>query len=102
MMPELILELPDSGTVATIVPFLMLECLMLSLRTTSLLVQQQLFEDTRAENVELMRSVYERWKGACSFTPLVFSSSGGMGKAATVTYRHLASFLVINGIPPIP
>ena len=28
-----------------------------------------------------------------SFTPLVFSSSGGMGKAATVTYRRLASLL---------
>ena len=25
-----------------------------------------------------------------SFTPLVFSSSGGMGKAATTTYKHLA------------
>ena len=28
-----------------------------------------------------------------SFIPLVFSSSGGMGKAATVTYRRLASLL---------
>jgi len=28
-----------------------------------------------------------------SFTPVVFSSLGGMGKAATVTYRHLASLL---------
>ena len=28
-----------------------------------------------------------------SFTPLLFSSSGSMGKAATVTYRHLASLL---------
>ena len=28
-----------------------------------------------------------------SFTPLVFSSSGGMGKAATVTYKRLASLL---------
>ena len=28
-----------------------------------------------------------------SFTPVVFSSSGGMGKAATVTYRRLASLL---------
>ena len=28
-----------------------------------------------------------------SFTPLVFSSSAGMGKAATVTYKHLASLL---------
>ena len=28
-----------------------------------------------------------------SFTPLVFSSLGGMGKAATVLYRHLANLL---------
>ena len=28
-----------------------------------------------------------------SFTPIVFSSSGGMGKAATVMYRHLANLL---------
>ena len=28
-----------------------------------------------------------------SFTPLVFASSGGMGKAATTTYKHLAQLL---------
>ena len=28
-----------------------------------------------------------------SFTPLVFSTSGGMGRAATVTYKWLASLL---------
>ena len=28
-----------------------------------------------------------------SFTPLVFSISGGMGRAATVTYKRLASLL---------
>ena len=28
-----------------------------------------------------------------SFTPLVFSSSGGMGKAATTTYKYLAHLL---------
>ena len=28
-----------------------------------------------------------------SFTPLVFSSSSGMGKAATTTYKHLAQLL---------
>ena len=28
-----------------------------------------------------------------SFTPLVFSTSGGMGRAATVTYKRLASLL---------
>ena len=93
MMPdlELILELPASGTIATIVPFLMLECLMLLMRATSL-VHQQLFEDTRAKNVdpcvELMRSIYKRWKGAVLLLGLlymhVFSSSGGMGKAALV------------------
>ena len=28
-----------------------------------------------------------------SFTPLVFSSSGGLGKAATTTYKHLVQLL---------
>ena len=28
-----------------------------------------------------------------TFTPLVFSSSGGMGRATTVTYQHLAFLL---------
>ena len=28
-----------------------------------------------------------------SFTPLVFSSTGGMGKVATTTYKHLAQLL---------
>ena len=28
-----------------------------------------------------------------SFTSLVFSSSGGIGKAATTTYKHLAQLL---------
>ena len=40
------------------------------------------------------RRVYEeriREVERISFTPIVFSSSGGMGKAATVTYRRLAS-----------
>jgi len=42
------------------------------------------------------RHAYEKCihKVECSsFTPLVFSSSGGMGKAATTTYRHLAHLL---------
>ena len=68
----------------------MLECLILSLTVTSLLVQQQLsFEDTRAKNVDLIRLSAGGGRG--SFTPLVFFSSGGMGKAATVTYQRLAS-----------
>ena len=65
---------------------------MLSLRVTSLLVQQQRFEDMRAKK---HRAYEERIQEveSDSFTTLVFSSSGGMGKVATVTYRHLASFL---------
>ena len=37
----------------------------------------------------------------CSFTPLIFSSSGGMGKAATTTYKHLADLLQVvrSGVP---
>ena len=31
-----------------------------------------------------------------SFTPLVFSTSGGMGKCASVTYKRLASLLSIK------
>jgi len=31
--------------------------------------------------------------GYGNFTPLVFSSSGGMGKAVTTTYKHLAHLL---------
>ena len=31
-----------------------------------------------------------------SFTPLVFSSLGGMGKAATVMYRRLANLLSVK------
>ena len=34
------------------------------LRATSLLVQQQLFEDMRVKNVELMRSTYEVERGS--------------------------------------
>ena len=65
---------------------------MLSLRVTSLLVQQQLLEDTWAKKHRAYEErIPEVERG--SFTPLVFSSSGGMGKAATVTYRHLASLL---------
>ena len=63
----------------------------------------------RAENVVLMRRVREVERG--SFTPLVLSSSGGMGKAAIVMYCRLANLLsdkwnslysLIMGIPCIP
>ena len=37
-----------------------------------------------------------------SFTTLVFSSSGGMGKAATVTYKRLASLLSDKWNSPYP
>ena len=35
-----------------------------------------------------------------SFTPLVFSTSGGMGKAAKITYKRLASLLSIKREQP--
>ena len=35
-----------------------------------------------------------------SFTPLVFSTSGGMGRAATVTYKRLASLLTAKREQP--
>ena len=34
--------------------------------------------------------------------PLVLSSSGGMGKAASVAYKHLASLLSDEWKPPYP
>ena len=33
------------------------------------------------------------------FTPSVFSSSGGMGKATSVVFKHLANLLSIQGTP---
>jgi len=36
-----------------------------------------------------------------SFTPLVFSTSGGMGKAATTTYNTLLACSVRSGVPHI-
>ena len=61
----------------------------------SLLVQLQLFGGIRVINIELLRSVFVKLNGAAlRLTPLVFSSSGGMGKAATVTHRRLASLLI--------
>lgn len=35
-----------------------------------------------------------------TFTPLIFSASGGMGKAATVTYKRLASLLATKWSEP--
>ncbi len=35
-----------------------------------------------------------------SFTPLVFSTSGGMGRGATVAYKHLASLISIKREQP--
>ena len=35
-----------------------------------------------------------------SFTPLVFSATGGMGKAATVMYQRLASLLSVKRAQP--
>ena len=93
MMSGSISELPASGVAAIIVLFLMFRYSMLLLRVTSLLVQLQLFGDMRMINIELTRSVFKKLNGAVLHPALVFSSSGGMGKAATVTYRRLASFL---------
>ena len=35
-----------------------------------------------------------------SFTPLIFSTSGGMGPAATVTYKRLASLIAAKREQP--
>ena len=65
---------------ATIVPFLMLECLMLSLRATSLLVSSNFSKIRGRKRRAYEECIREVERG--SFTPLVFSSSGAMGKAA--------------------
>jgi len=36
------------------------------------------------------------------FTPLVFSASSGMGKAATIVYKHLANMLSVRCNIPYP
>ncbi len=93
-MPGSISELPASGVAAIIVLFLMFGYSTLFLRLISLLVQLQLFGDRESViNVERMRSVFVKLNGAALHLSLVFSSSGGMGKAATVTYQRLASLL---------
>ena len=56
---------------------LMLECLILSLTVTSLLVQQQLsFEDTRAKNVDLITECRRRKGQFCSSCFLFFRWHG--------------------------
>jgi len=49
----------------------------------------------RKHELEKCRAYEERIREVehGSFTPLVFSTSGGMGKAATTTYKHLARLL---------
>ena len=49
----------------------------------------------RKHELEKCRAYEERiWEVEHgSFTPLVFSTSGGMGRAATTTYKHLARLL---------
>ena len=89
MMPGLILELPASGAVITIILFLMLENSTLLLTVTFLVVQQQVFEDMRVKNVELTRSMFERWKEAV----LLLLCSLFQGACAAVTYGCLAFLL---------
>ena len=91
MTPRLILELPTSGAVAVIV-FLDVKVFNAfaesSLSSTPAATFQRREGEKRKTYEEHMRKV-ERG----SFTPLVFSSSRGMGKAAIITYQRLTSLL---------
>ena len=99
MMPGLRLELLASGVVAIIVLFLMSEYLMLLLRVIYLLVQQQPFEDMRVKNVELMRTVYRRWKGAVLH--LLCFLFWGHGESCHSYLSTSPPFLVTSGTPHI-
>ena len=106
MMPELTLEQLVSGVVAITIPFFDVRVF------NSLAAQTAIFffyinafaESNQSTNLaatfrkhegEKRRAYEERvWEAERgSFTPLVFSSLGGMGKAATVMYRRLANLL---------
>ena len=86
MMPGLISELLASVVATIIIPFLMFGYSMLLLRVTNFFVHLQLSGDMRVIIVVLQyeQCVCEVEQG--SFTPLVFFTSGGMGRAGTVTY----------------
>ena len=98
MMPESISKLLASG-VATIITihFLMFGYLTLLPRVISLFVQLRHEGDKRRAYEERVHEVKQG-----SFTPLVFSSSGGIGRSATVTYRCLASLLSDKWNSPYP
>ena len=92
---ELVLELSTSGAVIIIVLFLMLEYSMLLLTVNFLLVQQQLFKDMRVKNLELTRSMYERWKEAVLLLCVLFS--GAWVKLLQLrTYRCLTFLLIFS------
>ena len=96
MMLELISELLASGVAATTVHFLMFGYLTLSLRVINLLVQLQPSGDTRVTNVELMRSVFVRSKGAAlhlSCSP----PQGAWGGLPQLLTDALPPFSVISG-----
>ena len=94
-MPELTLEQLVSGVVAITIPFLM-NAFAESNQSTSLAATFRKHEGEKRRAYE--ERVREVERG--SFTPLVFSSLGGMGKAATVMYRRLANLLSIKWNSP--
>ena len=88
--------------VAIIALFLMFGFLTLLLSLTSLLVQLPLSGDTSPKNVGLMRSVSRKWNGAV-LHHLCFPLQGvRVTRAATVTYKRLASLLSDKWNSPYP
>ena len=91
MMPGLILELLASGVSSS--PFIfdvrIFNAFAESNQSTSLAATFRKHEGEKCHAYK--ERVREVERG--SFTPLVFSSSGGMGKATMVVYRRLANLL---------
>ena len=86
MMLGLILELPASGAVATIIFFdvRVFNTFAESNQSPCLTATFRRHEGDKCRAYEeRIREIEQR-----SFMPLVSSSSGGMGKAASVTYKH--------------
>ena len=88
IMPEWIFKQQVFGGAYIIIPFLMLTFLILAASNRSTTTFRRHETDKRRAYEEHISEVEHG-----SFTPLVFSFSGRMGKAATTTYEHLAHLL---------
>ena len=92
------LVLEDFGVIRIREGFLMLECLIQLLlaidRNTTVASLYKVYEREKQRRYE--QRVREVEMG--SFTPLVFSSFGGMGSAATTVFKQVASLLSVKRV----